>query len=624
MSVPLPIFHFCRPIFKSIAGIFFFWLLAQNVAAQETQSSDSVFFLANKKGLLGKIGKSLSVNNPDPIESTNGAIKNESAFSPYKGKIIRHILVEKLNFNTSVNDTLLKRRNFFNDLGNALHTSTAQKVIMNNLFFSEGDSLYPALLADNERFIRELTYLQDAKISVLPTVLPGDSVDILVICKDVFPIGGSVDAGSVSNISFEVNDDNLSGTGNRLQLHNYFDVDRSPNYGFGIEYLKRNLKGTFINLAAGLQTQGIAFNSGRREERSLYLRGDLPLVSPYHSWTGAFELATHATTNAFLTDSLYQSDFRYNYRILDGWIGHNIGARSQLLKNLRSRFRKIVSIRGIHKRFLTIPDVYKTNYRADYSDLSGVLGSFTLFEQDYYHTNFLYGFGRNEDLPEGFNITVTGGWSLRSNLSRPYMGFEYQRNYFTRKKEYINYTIRLGGYHYQGQVEDISFLTSLEFFTKLKKLKGKNWYSRQFISGSITQLAKTRLNETLHLSSDFGIPQLDNTNVQSSTRISLNVESVFYNTWKFVGFSFAPFVFSNATYLKKLGSNVSKGDIYTALGGGIRTRNENLVFGTIELKGLYYPRISGNLSKWNVTLNTDLRFKYVSQLVKRPDFVIVN
>ncbi|MCW3087346.1 MAG: hypothetical protein JWQ78_732, partial [Sediminibacterium sp.] len=101
-------------------------------------------------------------------------------------------------------------------------------------------------------------------------------------------------------------------------------------------------------------------------------------------------------------------------------------------------------------------------------------------------------------------------------------------------------------------------------------------------------------------------------------------ESVFYNTWKFVGFSFAPFIFSNVTYLKPIGRYLETGDIYTAIGGGVRTRNENLVFGTMELKAYYYPRTTGPMSQWNVTFNTDLRFKYISQLIKRPDFVVVN
>ncbi|MFX4790141.1 hypothetical protein ABTB87_22960, partial [Acinetobacter baumannii] len=63
---------------------------------------------------------------------------------------------------------------------------------------------------------------------------------------------------------------------------------------------------------------------------------------------------------------------------------------------------------------------------------------------------------------------------------------------------------------------------------------------------------------------------------------------------------------------------------YAAIGTGVRTRNENLIFGTIELKTYYYPRIVGVMSHWNITINSDIRFRYVTQLIRKPDFVQIN
>jgi hypothetical protein len=204
------------------------------------------------------------------------------------------------------------------------------------------------------------------------------------------------------------------------------------------------------------------------------------------------------------------------------------------------------------------------------------------------------------------------------------MGFDYQRNYFSNKKNYLNYNLRIGTYFNNGRLEDISFLTSLDYFTKLRRFGQSSWYIRHFLSGSITQLKNTLLNDPLRLSSDFGIPQLNDPTLKASTRFSFNCESVFYNTWKLVGFSFAPFAYTNITYLKPIGAPLATSDLYTALGGGVRTRNENLVFGTMELKFYYYPRTTGSLNSFNITFNTDLRFRYVSQLIKRPDFAVVN
>lgn len=598
----------------------------EHLSAQVTEPADTVFFLAKKKGLLGRLGRALSVNNPEPVLPGDGVIKNEEMFNPYRGKIIRNIGVQKISFNRSINDTTRVIKNFFTNVGDALHTTTGKKTILNNLFFTPGDTLYPYLLADNERFLRALSFLQDAKIVVKYAAPGSDSVDVIVLSKDVFPIGGSIDEVTGKLASFEFNDDNLMGTGNRIQVRNLFDANRHPNYGIGFEVLKRNVLGSFINLAVGYQNQTPAFNSGRREEKNLYLQGELPLVSPYHVWTGAFEIATHFTQNAYVSDSLYRSDFKYKYRVFDVWAGYNIGARRQLEQNFKSRYKRVISLRAIHKNFQDVPDLFKNNYNYNYSDLVSVLSSFTIFEQDFYRTNFLYGFGRNEDIPEGFSLSFISGWSNRNLVSRPYFGFDYQRNYFSNKNNYLNYNIRLGTFFNKGSLEDISMLTSLEYFTKLRKLGRSRWYLRHFLSGSITQLLKTQMNDPLRLSSDYGIPQLNNPDIKASTRISFNGESVFYNTWRFVGFSFAPFAFANISYLKPIGSLVKNGQIYAAIGGGARTRNENLVFGTMELKAYYYPRTYGTLTmnKWNITFNTDLRFRYISQLIKRPDFAVTN
>jgi hypothetical protein len=204
------------------------------------------------------------------------------------------------------------------------------------------------------------------------------------------------------------------------------------------------------------------------------------------------------------------------------------------------------------------------------------------------------------------------------------LGYDYQRFYFNNKKNYNNFVIRLGGYYGDGRIEDISFLTGVESFTRLRKLGNSRWLLRHFISGSFTQLINTRLNDPLRLSSIYGIPEFNNILFKASTRITTNGESVFYNTWKFFGFNFAPFVFGNISFLKEQRRDLITGEIYAAIGTGVRTRNENLVFGTMELRAFYYPKVTSSMNNWNITFNTALQFKYNSQLVSRPEFVIVN
>ncbi len=611
------IIHLCK------ACLFIGLAIPMNVSAQTKEKSDS-FFLAQKKGLWGKIGKSISISSKDQPSIEDGVKKNEASFIKFKGKVIHSIIVEKLDFSRTVNDTSRSTKNFFNDIGNKLHPNTSEKVIKNNLFFSEGDTLYPALIADNERFLRDISYLQDAKILIRNTENTKDRVDVIIICKDVFPVGGSADFGSEKLINFEVNDDNLAGTGDRVAFKNMIDLDRTPHYGASIEYLRRNIMGSFINVDLGYSNIEPAFNSGRKEESAIYVKADLPLVSPYSTWTGGFESSLRFTRNNYISDSVYASDFKYTYRLFDSWVGYNIGAKAYISDRYQNRKKHLLALRSVYRHFNDIPNINKTIYNSLYSNLTSVLASISVFEQDYYHTNFIYGFGRNEDVPEGFSMSLTAGWTNKNNFSRPYLGFDYQRNYFTRNNAYINYMFKFGAFYWANQLEDLSFLTSIEHFTKLKKIKGSRWQTRQFISGSITQLLRTRLNDPLLISSIYGLPGTNNKTIKAATRITGNFENVFYNNWKFFGFSFAPFGFTNITYLRNSGSSISDGDIYTSFGAGVRTRNENLVFGTMELRAYYYPRSVANMHIWNIVFSTALKYKYNSQLVNKPDFAVVN
>ena len=595
---------------------------AQDISGNPT--NDTSFFLANKKGLLGTIGRSISVYEPEVLLPKRDPIKNETPFTKYRGKIIRNIIITQLGLSGSVNDTINSSLNWISNLGDALHTQTRKKVIQKNLFFSRGDSLYPYLLADNERFLRNISYLTDARISVGALKNNSDSVDVFIITKDVFPIGGSLNAGNSQSVQFELSDDNLLGTGDRLQVRNFIDFTRVPTYGIGVEYLKRNIAGTFTDLTIGYDNQREAFNTGTRNERGIYLQADLPLVSPYHPITGGILLGNFATRPVYPNDSLYAKNYQYQYDLLDGWIGINLGARKKLQENFSSRSKKLASVRFIQRNYHLKPDIYQQQYDIRYSDLFSVLTSYTLFNQDFYHTSYIYGFGRNEDVPEGYSLSFTGGWSNRNSVSRPYLGFEYQRNYYTNQNSYLNYQLKIGSSLYQGNIQDLSFLTSIEHFTRLRKLNNGKWFIRHFLNASFTQLLNTSLNETLQLSSDFGIPNINNTLLPNTTRATLNGETVFYSTWKLAGFRFAPFSFIYLTYLKQLGLPLIEGEYYSAIGTGIRSRNENLVFGTMELKIHYYPRFPGNMNPWYIGFSTNVRFRYNTQLIRKPDFITVN
>lgn len=114
--------------------------------------------------------------------------RSELPYKPFEGKIIRHIYFKDLNFESSFSDTSSRIISFAAKLAEKVHTYTKESVLRNNLFIKENTPLNSFKTADNERYLRSLDFIQDARIIIKDISLTDDSVDLLVITKDLFNI----------------------------------------------------------------------------------------------------------------------------------------------------------------------------------------------------------------------------------------------------------------------------------------------------------------------------------------------------------------------------------------------------------------------------------------------------
>ena len=581
-------------------------------------------FILKRKGLLGKLARNLLTNNPTG-DVVTGPIRNDLLFSIYEGRIIRSVTIVGLDFGTAITDTSKTFRNQLTKLANTFHHKTRGYVIRNNLFFKVGDRVFPYLLADNERHLRDQPYLQDARIAIRSSDRSFDSVDITIFTKDVLSIGGSFRMHNATSVSGSIREDNLGGWGDRLQGSLLYDQRRKEKVGYGGEFIKRNIAGSFIDGYIGYSSFNDAFNSGRDEEITYYARLIRPLVNPYLRFTYAAEVATHRTENMYLNDSTYKTDARYRFFNYDTWLGWNTGAyKLGGVQNENGRLRTLLSVRFFRKQFQEVPDVFSEEFYYDYIDRMAALASLSIFRQDFYKVRYIYGFGRNEDVPEGMDISVTAGWTKTQGRERPYVGIDFQRFFFTEKEDYFNYTARVGGYLHKNVIEDVDVLFNLDYFSRLHNWSNK-WKQRTFISTGITLQAGKELNEPLFLESQYGLPELRNKKrVFGEIRTTLKAESVFFSPWMLLNFRFAPFVFTNLTLLTPEKQELDKTDLYSSVGGGLRSRNESLIFGTLELKAHFFPRKNYFGDRWRIEFNTSVKFKYNRQFIKRPEIIMAN
>src|SRR6185436_19338306 len=249
-------------IFLLLAGTY---ALAQEDSTRTQEDStkkkgiDS--FLLKQKGIIGQLAENLLADT-NQEQAAKALERNDLPFQRYRGRIIRHIYIGVLDFGVSIYDTSKQVKNGLTRLANNLHHKSRDYVIKNNLFFKENQPLSPYVLGDNERHLRDLAYLQDAKIIVRPIKGTRDSVDIVVYTKDVLSLGGSIHANNMKSAQIALKEDNAFGWGDRIQVSTLYDYKRNERFGNGAEYIKRNIGGSFVDAYAGYLNFAKSFSSG--------------------------------------------------------------------------------------------------------------------------------------------------------------------------------------------------------------------------------------------------------------------------------------------------------------------------------------------------------------------------
>jgi hypothetical protein len=564
-------------------------------------------------------GKSIPMTDNSRIYIFN----NIASLASYAGKRINSITIEQHNFLSSIDSKESNLKDIFSKIGNKLQSNSKKRAIRENIFFKEWDVFDPSIIAYNEKWLRDLSYIQDAKITATITPYDTNQVDLIVVTKDLFSYGGELQINNKDAYAAKINNINLLGTGNSVQLIQNFENGRTPKSGWGYDIGLSNLMGSFISINAGINQFGNNLANNVLSARKNYISVQRPLLHPNSKWLGGMEYLETENENVFpgKWDTIFDQQLNYNLKHKDIWIGYQLTKQSKRIK--LNEYKQFIQYRYLENDFIARPIDYLLQLDRNYQNLKANFISFTLVRQSVYRTRYLYGLGRYEDLPIGQSLTWTTGQYKIEEDKAAYLGFKFEQYKLSKKDNYTHVIANIASSYINQSLQDFRFLASLEQFSKLKYLNNGYGY-RQIVNLSFTQTLKNKYNEALRINSIFGIPELNREQIKGGTRLSANWETVLYNNRAIWGFKSAPFVFGNLTYIRAVGNPILKGDIYTAIGSGMRIRNENLIFGTIELKGFYFPRTNQQVSPWNFSLITNLRYKYNSNIVDKPNYVEIN
>ena len=206
-----------------------------------------------RKNFLNEMINNFRRKDTTEVDVANELKRNDEAYNQFANLIIRNILIKKIPFGIAFADSTKKFKNSLTSLANSLHHITKTKVVKNNLFFKKNEPLKPYLMADNERFLRQLPYLQDAGFTIVP-VTGTDSVDVIVAVKDVFSLGGAIGSLGLKQSQVQAREDNFAGSGNAAVGYALYDIKRRSAVALGGEYNRRNIGGSFIDGTIGYQS----------------------------------------------------------------------------------------------------------------------------------------------------------------------------------------------------------------------------------------------------------------------------------------------------------------------------------------------------------------------------------
>lgn len=542
----------------------------------------------------------------------------EEAFKPHEGKIVRHIFIIKLDFNHQLLDTNTQIGSTITRLATDLHATTKDWVLQNHLFIRENEPLNAYQVADNERFLRTLSFIQDARILPLPLEagdLKSDSIDLVVLSKDVFSLGADIPAAEFQRIGLRGFDANFLGMGQRLQATVLYDLNRRPHTGFDLSLSRSSLGGSFINGAVGFTTINSGRSDGYEEESAGFFRLDKPLISPDDRYAGGLELSINQSDNVFRKpDSLFL-DYRYN--VMDVWFGRNFSLGREKYQTDRNRRQRVfVGLRYLQNQFTLLPARIAGQLDPIYNDRQAILASVTLFRLNYYRTQYFYGFGLTEDLPRGHKLTGTAGWYRWQNLTRPYLGIDFLRYGSTPTGKYYQTFFRAGSFLGKGGPEDAGLLLGSTAYSRLYE-PGRNKF-RQRLSGSYTLLFNPLVSLPLRIDNAYGLPGYSSDSVLGASRISLWAESIMFIDRKYIGFKAAPFVFGGVSVISPGREFWVKPNTFTGVGAGLRVRNENLIFGTVEARFTWFPKVVNGVSPFYIDIGANLRFRFRATYVQAP------
>ena len=554
---------------------------------------------------------------PSKIKTSNPIRKQEpKVYTKYEGKIIRNIHIETLDpFGYSVSDSTNKVGNWGERFGNQIHIKTSQLAVKNLLLFKRNKPLDPLEIKESERLIRQQRFVREVLITTEPIPKNADSVDIYIRVLDSWSL---IPKGSISSsrTAAGFNEKNFLGTGH--EFNNKFTKRLTDGKNaYRMKYEIPNINNTYIKAS-------VAYQIDLNDHYGKSLNIDRIFYSPLTRWAGGVYIDEQFRTDSLQNEQLQHNSQNFKFNSQDFWAGYSFPIFNG--KTERERTSNLIfSARSLFVQYKESPTIEydKINF---FSDETFYLGGVGITSRQFVEDQYLFHYGIIEDVPVGKIYGITGGYQIKNNQERFYLGARASfGNYF--KWGYLSTNFEYGTFFKESKTEQTAYSFQANYFTNLFEI-GK-WKMRQFIKPQIIIGVnrmesfgdKLTINEStnfqgingagIHGANSAGIRGFDSA-IYGTKKFVLSIQTQFYSPRNIVGFRLNPFFNFSAAMLGNEDAGLTKSKLYSSIGLGVLINNDYLVFKSFQISFSFYPTIPGqgnNIFKTNSFETSDFGFQ---------------
>jgi len=569
--------------------------------------SDTFYDSLRTKAYRNKITRELYkflVRPPaQDVYDSDSVVRSEQYFIPHTGKTIRRIRVSHVALlDGTVTDTTQKNITKIGSFFSNLHTDTRTSLILDNLLFKQGDKVKPYLIADSERILRELDFIEDARIHLLNDPENEREVNATVVIKDRLPWNVNLKFSSFSNFNFRLGNRNLLGTGNQIWGAYVRNSHEVPNNGYEFLFESRYLWNAFTRVTLEL--------ADNWNEQKKIGRISKDFVSPAIKYGGEIAIGEegHRATPVFL-DSMLEYDVKYKFQ--DVW-----AARAFTLPGITHRKTMMFGLRYLHHDFIKRPEVaIDSNER--YHNRHLWLSSLSVQKFNYLKTRYILAYGITEDVPVGYTYGLLYGKDYNEFETRDYWGGQIRAANYFPTSGYFLFTGQAGTFWNGEEFKNAIIKLRFGYFSPLIQMGRTN--IRNFVQ--LTYNIGDNLSPPETFNIENYIHGLTGTRTHGNIIFAGQVESVWFLPWYIYGFRLASFYSLDMGLVQENREGAGIQDFITGIGGGFRIRNESLVVRTLEIGVTYFPVTLPGSPHWSVDFTFSLPILFEGLLSFKPEII---